>query len=193
MKELFLYIRNRLTSRIPGLTVELFNDQFNKANGNTAEGRSEMAIRYPVCYIEFIIESVDNLSMGVMAFFLRTRFRFGLESYKFERLETFDFLDDFYAAIHMMTPTDRNILNFTSFQAVEPEFDEDHNNVERPYIDYRTKLFVRAGQRVFIPKEEVTLRIGLEIEHLALLYEAHELQPLYFYEPAELMPVFIGE
>lgn len=189
MKDFFLYIQNRIQTRIPDLKVELFNDQFIKADND----RTEKAIKYPICYIEFIVESVNNYAMGFKDYFLRVRFRIGLEGYKFQRLETFDFVDQFYQAVHLMRPTDASGLNFTSFQEVQPEFDEDHRNVDRPYIDYRTKLRTQVTYRQPILAEGIELDLQLEVEHRPLFYEANEFHPVYFYEEAEMKPVFIGE
>jgi len=135
MKAFFNYIKTRIETRIPTLKVHLFNDQFTKADID----RTEQAIIYPVCYVEFIINEVNNYCLGIKDYFLTVRFRFGIVSHKVERLETFDFCDTFYQAVHLMRPSDVSGLIFTSFQEVTPEFDEDHKNVDRPYIDYRTR------------------------------------------------------
>lgn len=137
MKAFFNHIKSRIQTSIPTLKVELFNDQFNKANID----RTEKAIIYPICYVEFIVENVNNYALGIKDYFIRVRFRIGIEGYKFQRLETFDFVDTFYQAIHMMRPPVPDTgLYFTSFQEIQPEFDEDHDNVDKPYIDYRTRL-----------------------------------------------------
>lgn len=157
MKALFLEIKNRLTADIPSLSVHLFNDQFTKADTD----RTEKAIKYPVCYIEFITEEVANYNNRIKSYLMRVRFRFGVEGYKFERLETFDFVDEFYQSIHMMAPTDRDVLNFTSFQEYQPEFDEDHKNVDRPYVDYRTRVVSRVAYRDPVMIEGVSLDIEI--------------------------------
>ena len=189
MKALFLEIKNRLTADIPTLSVHLFNDQFTKADTE----RVEKAIKYPVCYIEFITEEVANYNSRIKSYLMRIRFRFGVESYKFERLETFDFVDEFYQSIHMMAPTDRDTLNFTSFQEYQPEFDEDHKNVDRPYVDYRTRVVSRVAYRDPVMVDGVDLDLGIDIEHNPNFYESNELHPVYFYEEEELNPVHFGE
>lgn len=164
MKDFFNYIKARIEARIPALKVELFNDQFNKADID----RTEKAIRYPICYVEFIIVEVRNYCLGIKDYWLTVRFRIGVEGYKFQRLETFDFVDDFYSAIHMMRPTDASGLIFTSFQEVQPEFDEDHNNVDRPYIDYRTRLRSKVAYTVPAPKYAPT-DLGISVEVLEVM------------------------
>lgn len=161
MKDFFNYIKTRIETRIPTLKVELFNDQFRKADVD----RDEKAIRYPICYIEFITESVNNYALGFKDYFLKVRFRMGIEGYKFQRLTTFDFVDDFYEAIHLMRPTDASGLIFTSFQEIVPEFDEDHSNVDRPYIDYRTRYRSTVAYTPLTTKLPPTdLAVTIEIE-----------------------------
>jgi hypothetical protein len=87
------------------------------------------------------------------------RFRFAIEGYKFERLDTFDFCDQFMAALQLMQPTEASGLVFTSFQEVTTEFDEDHNNVERPSIDFRT---IFTSTAAMWGGQEMTLT-GIEI------------------------------
>lgn len=135
MKEFFEYIQARIEARVPAIKkVDLWNNQFIKSNE-----RKEKAFPFPICFIEFIVNETNNYSQGFKDYFLTVRFRFGIEGYKFQRLETFDFCDDFHAAIYLMRPTDDSDLYFTSFQEVNTDFDEDHNNVEIPHIDYRTR------------------------------------------------------
>jgi hypothetical protein len=146
MKALFNYIKARINTNIPTIkTVRMFNNQFLHSNGSDGKTsrvkgyRDEKAFPYPACFVEFIVEQSDNRCLGIVDYVLITRFRFGIEAYKFERLESFDFCDDFKAVIQLMAPTDASGLIFTTFQEVTTEFDEDHDNVESPYIDFRTR------------------------------------------------------
>jgi hypothetical protein len=136
MKDFFNYIAARIEARVPAIKkVDLWNNQFIKSNTD----RKHKAFPYPICFVEFIINQTNNYSQGFKDYFMTVRFRFGVEGYKFQRLETFDFCDDFHAAIYLMRPTDVSGLYFTSFQEVNTEFDEDHNQVEVPHTDYRTR------------------------------------------------------
>lgn len=158
MKLFFNYIKARIETIEPNpgepafKAVRLWNNQFQKSNVD----RKEKAIPYPACFVEFIVNSVNNYALGIKDYFLTVRFRFGVEGYKFERLETFDFCDQFHAAIHMMRPTDESELIFTSFQEVTTDFDEDHNNVEIPYIDYRTRYRSVVAHGTYIETESAT-------------------------------------
>lgn len=162
MKELFEYIKSQILARITKTvtiggvptvkpvfkTVRLWNNNFVAANTDSKNGKDykgDASFTYPALFIEFIVEQVDNRCLGIKDYILTVRCRFGIEAYKFERLDTFDFCDDFSAAIQLMAPTEASGLVFTSFQEIRTEFDEDHNNVEVPYMDYRTRFVSLAG------------------------------------------------
>ncbi len=149
MRDLIEYITTTINTRVTALkTVRPWNNQLLHSNetyntpgkdrGRTGY-RNEKAFAYPACFIEIITQDTQNFPLGIIDYNLLVRFRFGVESYKFVRLETFDFCEDFIAAIHLLAPTTLSGLTFTSFQTPGTEFDEDHNNVDAPYIDYRTR------------------------------------------------------
>lgn len=153
MRELFEYIEQQINLRlrdgndVPIIkTVRLWNNQFEHSNGTSTTGngrvntnvRNEKAFKYPACFIEFIVVDVFNRALGIKDMLLTVRFRFGLESYKFEKIETLDFVDKFDSVIQLMAPADHDVMSFTTFQELPREYDEDHNNVDNPYIDYRT-------------------------------------------------------
>jgi hypothetical protein len=146
VKALFNYIKARINTNIPTIkTVRMFNNQFLHSNGNDNKTtrvkgyRDEKAFAYPACFVEFIVEQSDNRCLGIVDYILTVRFRFGIEAYKFERLDSFDFADTFKSYLQLMAPTVASGLTFTTFQEISTEFDEDHDNVESPYIDYRTR------------------------------------------------------
>ena len=133
-------------ANIPAIkTVRMWNNQFIHSNGTDSKTtvktgyKDEKAFRYPALFVEFIVDETMNYSMGIKDYLLTVRFRFGIESFKFTRLDTFDFCDAFNKEIQLMAPTSASGLTFTTFQEVRTEFDEDHNNVEVPYIDFRTR------------------------------------------------------
>jgi hypothetical protein len=163
MKAFFEYIKAQINARVVAdseadplvpvfKTVRMWNNQFlhsnekyereedrkSKTNTSRFGYRNEKAFPYPACFVEFMVQEVQNRSMGIVDYDLIVRFRFGIESYKFERLDSFDFCDDFKAQIQLMSPLASGLI-FTTFQEVLTEFDEDFNNVETPYIDYRTR------------------------------------------------------
>lgn len=149
MKEFFEYIKTRIETNVPAIkTVRMFNNQLlhsnekyernDKTAGNRFGYRNEKAFKYPACFVEFIVQDTFNYGLGIRDYLLTVRFRFAVESYKFERLDTFDFVDDFDQTIQLMSPMASG-LTFTTFQELSTEFDEDFNNVEAPYKDFRTR------------------------------------------------------
>jgi hypothetical protein len=149
MKPFFNYIKARINTDVPAIkTVRMWNNQFLHSNGpddikkNTGKYgyRDEKAFAYPACFVEFIVNDIQNYCLGIKDYNLTARFRFGVESYKFERLDTFDFKENFDAFIQLMAPTTVSGMTFTTFQESFTEFDEDWTNVEAPYVDYRVRL-----------------------------------------------------
>ena len=145
MKELFEYIKARIVAQVTEIkTITIWNNQLRSTNVDL-NGKT---IRYPALFIEFITENVSNYSMGIKDITLTVRFRMAKEGYKFERLDTFDFADRLDAAIQLMAPTVLSGLTFTTFQEVLTEFDEDHDNVDEPYKDFRTRYrYTNSYQR----------------------------------------------
>lgn len=147
MKPLFNYIKTRINTDVPDIkTVRMWNNQFlhsngtdNKLGGAKIGYKDEKAFPYPACFVEFQVIEVFNYGIGIKDFLLTVRFRFGVQAYKFERLDTFDFKDNFDASIQLMAATTLSNLTFTTFQEIQTEYDEDWNNVECPYTDYRTR------------------------------------------------------
>lgn len=163
MKAFFNLIKTRINTNVPTIqTVRMFNDQMVKANGKTTETRSEKFFPYPAAFVEFIVNSVDSRCLGIKDYLLTVRFRFARESYKFERLETFDFVDTFDASIQMMAPSSNLTFSFTTLQEIFTQFDTDFNDVEIPYRDYRTRLrWSTAYQRsIDIQKNGVNLNVA---------------------------------
>lgn len=144
----------------------MFNNQFLHSNGSDKKSgfRDEKAFPYPACFIEFIIEQSDNRALGIIDYILIVRFRLGVRSERFERLDTFDFSDSFKASIQMMAATTASGLTFTTFQEVTTEFDEDHDNVEMPYIDYHTRYrssiaYQRRSDVITLPVEPIIIEL----------------------------------
>ena len=143
MKALLNYIKSRITTNLPAIkTVRLYNSQADHANG---EKKDEKFFPTPAVFIEFIENEIFTRPLGIKDVVLTVRFRFSKVGYKFERPETFDFIDDFDYVIERMAPTTASNINFTTFQEIMSEYDEDHDNVENPYKDYRTQYRRTSG------------------------------------------------
>jgi len=142
MNDFFQLIKTRINTRVPAIkTVRMFNDQMNKRDTD----RTEKPFPHPACFVEFIVIDIDNRALGIKDYIMTVRFRFSRVSEKFERPETFDFLDSFDQAIQLMAPTLATAYTFTTFQELLVDYDENHNNVENPVKDYRTRLRWLSG------------------------------------------------
>jgi len=137
MKELFEYISDRILTNVPEIkSVHLWNDQIVTTNVD----RKGKAIRYPSCFIEFEVVDVNNLALGIKDYILNVRVRLAIEQYKYETLDTFTKWENLDATLQTMAPTAISGLTFTTFQEQLSEFDEDHDNVQVPFIEYRTRF-----------------------------------------------------
>lgn len=162
MKDFFNYLKDQINTRITETvaigtppvdtvvpffkTVRMWNNQLlhsngtdDKMGGQKTGYRDERPFAYPACFIEFQVVETFNYCMGIKDYLLTVRFRFARKAYTFERLETFDLKDKFDSFIQLLAPTHVSWLTFTTFQEIMTEFDEDWNNVEAPYVDYRTR------------------------------------------------------
>jgi hypothetical protein len=85
-------------------------------------------------------------------------------------------------------------LIFSSFQEMSTEFDEDHNNVDHPFIDYRTKYRSQVAYHApGILSTPLDLLINVEAGRQVTLYEDEELSPLYMFEEEEDKPTYFYE
>lgn len=156
MRELFLYIKKRLNKNVPEIkTVRIWNEQVKYSEGGVflndklnKRYKAEKAFRLPAIFIEFNQLETHNRSHGVRDILLQVIFRFAIEGYKLERLETFDQADKVIEALQLMAPTPESGLIFTTFQEESTIFDYEHNNVEEPVIIYRTFYRSLAGYKL---------------------------------------------
>lgn len=136
----------------------MWNDQFKE---NT-KSKKEKPFLYPACFVEFIFDQVDNRCLGIIDYVMRVRFRFGKEGYTFERLDTFDFIDAFQAAIQLMAPTTASGLTFTTFQEVaKGTFEDEFDNVETFTLEYTTRYRQTSAFRT---KQTIGGPLALEID-----------------------------
>lgn len=137
MNAFFQLIKTRLNTKVPQFkTVRMWNDQMNKRDTD----KTEKPFPTPAVFVEFIINDTENRSFGIKDYLMTVRFHLSRVDYKFERNDTFDLTDAFDGAIQSMAPTNDLTFTFTTLQEITVDYDEDHNNVENPVRDYRTRL-----------------------------------------------------
>lgn len=161
MKTLFNYIKARINAQVPSIkTVRYWNYQTDNSNGEKKDGRNEKAFPYPACFIELIFNGADNRCLRIVDYLITVRFRLSRQDYKYERLDQFDFADQFAACMQLMAPTPASGLTFTTFQeSPRGTFEDEFNNVENFYIDYVTRFRYTAAYKNPIL---ITVPLGLQ-------------------------------
>lgn len=136
-REIFEYLKDRINQDIPNIrTVRIWNDQFVQSN----EQRKEKAFPYPCLFVEFISNDVRNWSLGIKDIDLTIRFRYGLESYKFERLDDLDLSESLDSILQELHRSGLSGVVFSTIQLSNWEHDSDHENVNVPILDYSCYL-----------------------------------------------------
>lgn len=136
MKELFNFIKAKINTAVPAIkTVRLWNNQ----TGREKDTKNEMPVKFPALFIEIIVsEDIKNLSLGIKDVPLIIRCRFALEGYKFERLSDLDFQKTFDSFIQNFRGNPSDTVQFSTLQEQMTDLDEDSDQVNEPFIDYRT-------------------------------------------------------
>jgi hypothetical protein len=198
MKELYEFISAVITARLPEIkAVAMWNSQTTRERLT----KTEKAFRTPAVFIEFIVDDeVQNLSLGIKNVPLRIRFRFALQGYKFQRLEDLTFKDNFDAVIQGLRGNETDPVQFSSLQEAMTEVDEDHDQVNEPYIDYMTiwrkQTAYRRKTDIFVPgiQPELAAVLGPKSNQFVFsegegstpfTYDESESENTYFYNDNE--------
>lgn len=192
MRQLFTFLSLQILGNVPAIkTVRPWNNQLRYSNDPNI--RTEKAFRYPACFIEFIVNETKNFSIGVKNVDVTIRFRFALESYKFIRLDDLDFAENFDLYVERLRGSESDIVQFSSLQEVQTEYDEDFDNVDKIYVDYKTTWRKLSGfgrnRKVLVapvaPKVTAIVKGGKKI------YTTHETKRTFVRSTAELPVTFI--
>lgn len=114
-------------------TVKLYNSQ----ELADIDGKEEH-IFYPAVFIEYVNEENRRLAYGVIDRVLTIRFRFMFEDYTWDRINQFDLLDQFTEHMTGFRGGESDPVQFTSFEELGRDYDENHNQVNLPIIDFIT-------------------------------------------------------
>lgn len=165
MKALRDYIINEVKTRIVDEAgnpyfrdVRMYNNQFERSNNDDFEANDEAPFAYPCCFIEFDIQEVRGVALGVKYVDINIIFRLGLENYSLEREEDFDVIDQFDEKILGMRGGENDPVQFSSLQEALTDIDENHNNINRPVMTYKTTYTRLNGytRKNFITKSAPT-------------------------------------
>ena len=123
--------------------VDLWNDQVDKERE-----RKQQRHRWPAVFIEFIVNDAVDYSLGIKDYDLSIRFRIANKGLKFVRLEELDLRDYFDKNVNGLRGGSSDSVQFSALQETVTEFDENHDNVNEPYIEYRTFFrYIKAYSR----------------------------------------------
>lgn len=150
MKALYQFLETYIKTNLTDYkTVEPYNKQ-----DFAIEKLQNMSILYPAVFIEFIVNDVQALSMGLKNMDLTIRFRFMFENYTFKRLDDMEDVDIFATAMERVRGNEADTVQFTSLEEIGRNLDEDHDMINLPYVDFRT-LYRNTGSykrnNVFVP------------------------------------------
>lgn len=139
MRVLFNHIKNHLTTNLISngqpvyKTIEYFRGQ-----PEDLEQRRQEIVMFPAVFIEFVVNDVRSLSLGIKDMDLIVRFHFMFENYTGTRLPDMDMKDQFDAAVERLRGNEADKVQFTSFEEAIRTDDIDIDMVNNPIIDYRT-------------------------------------------------------
>ncbi len=155
MKALFDFIKAAILANVTSVKAV---EQWNNQTGRERDIKNEKPLKHPAVLIEFITEDVRNHSMGIKDIYLTVRFRFALEGYKFMRLSDLDFQDTFDTFMQSFRGNGTAVY-FSTMQESLTELDESHDQVNEPFIDYKTvwrktSAYKRATDIVTDPEEQ---------------------------------------
>lgn len=135
MKTLFNFQRTKIMAGVTALKdVRMWNNQISRIMIT----RDEKPVPFPIVFAEYITEEIKPQTCGIKYVFLTVRFRFAIEGYTFERLDNLDFADDFDAIVTSLRGLPTDPVQFSTMTEVTSTKDTDHDQVDQPYIDYRT-------------------------------------------------------
>lgn len=162
-KAFFTFIKSKIAQGVPELSkpnsIQIWNSQTKRA----FEQKKEKFFPIPACFVEFIVDGSRNISLGLTYVDLRIRFRFAIESRKFERLDDLDFLDRFDAVVNTLRGNSTGPVQFSSLQSDVSQIDGDHTNVNEPYLDYITCW---SSQVSYTRKTDKTKLVTLVISYV---------------------------
>jgi len=194
MKELFQFIKARINEKIPAIKhVEMWRGQSTRERID----KNENPFRTPAVFIEFIVEDIQNFSLGIKNVNLIVRFRFALQNMRFERLEDLDFQDNFDFFIQNLRGNETDPVHFGTLQEAVTELDAEFDNVNEPAVSYKTVWRKTSAFRRKIDNASYTNFLYNESEDQGaafLFNEDEDETPKYsFNEDEELTLTVTGE
>ena len=157
MKDLYEAIAERLKPMRASdnvQTIDIWNNQ-TTPDDKGKHGKKK-GIRYNAIYMAFQIAEVRHIGLGVKDKVTNVRFYFAIKKLKADKRDNLDFYTNFAQLIESWASDGVSLPVFGSFKETEAEFDEDHDLVALPYLDYQTVYRDVSGYR-FLKGRQVQL------------------------------------
>lgn len=133
MRDLFDVLKAKLKT-IKGVhTVEPWNNQ----EAADAEGKQK-ATRREGLYIEFVIDEVRSIGLGVKDKFLTIRIYMSIKNLRSDKSKTIDWYQNISAVLEGLGCTRGVQPYYSSLFEKGQQFDVDHDNVELPFVEFGT-------------------------------------------------------
>lgn len=117
-------------------TVRLFNNQFERTNGEGWEGRKDNIPVYPCVFIQMIPDEMTDGSKGWQSVNYIIRLHIGVWSEADEDITFLELKNKIYRTVHKWKPSQ----NWNSLLRMNEEPNWDHDNVNVYQMDFRTNL-----------------------------------------------------
>lgn len=135
MKPLFEHIKTKINALVPAVKhVEMWRGQTTRERID----KKQNPFRTPAVFVEFIVDEVQNFSLGVKNVHMTVRFRFAIQGMTFARLEDLDFQEDFDAMIQNLRGNAGDAVQFGTLQEANTDLDESFDALNEPTADYKT-------------------------------------------------------
>ena len=133
MRDLFDVIKNRLKQSKDIYDVQLWNNQEQADIEKKQKG-----IRRAAVYVEFVIDEVKSVGLGIKDKVLTVRLYMSIKNLKSDKSITIDFYEKIAEKMEGFGCTEGFQPYFSTFYEKAQQFDIDHDNVELPFVEYGT-------------------------------------------------------
>ncbi len=150
MKDLFEALKSKLSAGLPPepriKTIDLWNNQ-----ERFDEKGVQRPFPYNAIFMAFQTQQTRQLALGIKDRVVNIRFYFAIKNYRTDKSPQLDFFKEFNLLMTGYTLGDQAIPLFSPLREVEVEFDEDHELVSLPWIDFQTIYKDFTGYRGLKP------------------------------------------
>ncbi len=134
---LYTELKARLKTNIKELkTIRLFNNQFERTNGEGYDGRKDNLPEYPCVFIQIIPDEMADGSAGWQSVNYIIRLHLGVWSEADEDVTFLELKNSIYKNVHRWQPSS----NWNQLIRMSEEPNWDHDNVNIYQMDFKVNL-----------------------------------------------------